>query len=388
MKKIFGAVSVLLVIVITFSSCSLSVDPQYVERIVSNFSDSSSQVTPLADDYNGRKNYYYSSLTDDEKTEYTKIYNAYMEKKEFTVNVKSDRLDSMFNCVLYDNPEIFWVGSTYSFSKSPSGVFVSPDYRFSDDEIKEKKILLSTEINRIIALAGSDSSDFAREKYFHDYICKNTVYDLSTYDTFGDSAYSVLIDGKAICEGYARALKMLLDACGIYNYLVVGETKNEEGNMEGQMWNVVSVNGELYHVDITWDDCDGELGEITYLYFNLPDRDIRHDHYNIMPYDNNCISLKYNYFSVKGVYFNSFNEFAGMAVPCADALSDDLILEMRFLNDDDYTAAKAKAINNETDRTFYDFTVDVARNSGKNIVSESYIYNDDFNYLCIAFEEG
>lgn len=388
MKKIIGIISVLLAIVFTFSSCSFSVNPESIERIVSNISNTEQLIVPLSEEYNGRKNYYYSSLSAEEKIEYTKIYNSYMNKKDFTVNVTEDKLSILINGILYDNPEIFWVDSSYSFSKSPSGFFVEPEYRFNDEEIEKMKAELSAEVSRIVALAGSGASDFGREKFFHDYICKNTVYDLETYDNFGDSAYSVLIDGKAICEGYARALKMLLDACGIYNYLVVGNTENDEGKLEGHMWNVVSVDGELYHIDVTWDDADGDLGEIIYLYFNLTDDDIRKDHFDIEPNDNSCSSLKFNYFAVNGLYFNSFNNFKGMISPCADGLNDDLIVEMRFANTADYNAIKTKADNNEFDRAFYDFTVDVARASGKKIVSKSYIYNDDFNYLCIVFEKG
>lgn len=388
MKKIIGIISVLLAIVFTFSSCSFSVNPESIERIVSNISNTEQLIVPLSEEYNGRKNYYYSSLSAEEKIEYTKIYNSYMNKKDFTVNVTEDKLSILINGILYDNPEIFWVDSSYSFSKSPSGIFVEPEYRFNDEEIEKMKAELSAEVSRIVALAGSGASDFGREKFFHDYICKNTVYDLETYDNFGDSAYSVLIDGKAICEGYARALKMLLDACEIYNYLVVGNTENDEGKMEGHMWNVVSVDGELYHIDVTWDDADGDLGEIIYLYFNLTDDDIRKDHFDIEPNDNSCSSLKFNYFAVNGLYFSSFNNFKGMISPCADGLNDDLIVEMRFANTADYNAIKTKADNNEFDRAFYDFTVDVARASGKKIVSKSYIYNDDFNYLCIVFEKG
>lgn len=388
MKKIIGIISVLLAIVFTFSSCSFSVNPESIERIVSNISNTEQLIVPLSEEYNGRKNYYYSSLSAEEKIEYTKIYNSYMNKKDFTVNVTEDKLSILINGILYDNPEIFWVDSSYSFSKSPSGIFVEPEYRFNDEEIEKMKAELSAEVSRIVALAGSGASDFGREKFFHDYICKNTVYDLETYDNFGDSAYSVLIDGKAICEGYARALKMLLDACGIYNYLVVGNTENDEGKMEGHMWNVVSVDGELYHIDVTWDDADGDLGEIIYLYFNLTDDDIRKDHFDIEPNDNSCSSLKFNYFAVNGLYFSSFNNFKGMISPCADGLNDDLIVEMRFANTADYNAIKTKADNNEFDRAFYDFTVDVARASGKKIISKSYIYNDDFNYLCIVFEKG
>lgn len=388
MKKVIGVISVILCIAVLLSGCSVTLNPETIDKIVSNISDSSTDIPVLEENYNGKDNYYYSSLDEKGKKEYSKIYNGYMNLKDFTVDLTRDELDYMFNCVLYDNPEIFWVDSTYSFSKSPRGLFVEPDYRCSLEEIKTKTAELKAAVSRVVALSGSGNSDYNQEKFFHDYICKNTVYDLSTYDGFGDTAYSVFFDGKAICEGYARAMKMLLDEVGIYSYLVVGETENEAGQIEGHMWNVVSVDGELYHVDLTWDDYDGELGEISYLYFNMTDEDIRKDHFDIVPYDNNCKSQKFNYFNVNGLMFNSFNNFNGMANVCANGLNEDLILEIRFSNDADYEAIKTKALNNETDRAFFDFTVDVALASGKNITSKSYIYNDDFNYLCIVFEKG
>lgn len=388
MKKILGVISLLLCISVLLSGCSFTFTPETIDKIAANFSDTVTEIPILDEKYNGRVNYYYSSLDTAYKKEYTKIYNGYMNIKDFTVNVSRDELDYMFNCVLYDNPEIFWVDSTYSFSKSPSGFFIEPDYRCTAEEIKSKSAQVQAAVDKITAQAGTDNSDYSKEKYFHDYICKNTVYDLSTYENSGDTAYSVLIDGRAICEGYARAMKMLLDAVGIYSYLVVGETENDDGKMEGHMWNVVSVGGELYHVDTTWDDCDGDLGEITYLYFNMTDDDIRKDHYEITPYDNNCTSEKFNYFYVSGLVFSSFNGFNGMAQVCAANMSEDLTVELRFSSDSAYKAAKKKADNNETDRAFYDFTVAVARASGKRITCTSYLYIDDFNYMCIVFEKG
>lgn len=388
MKKIICLISVLLAITFTFSSCTFSLTPETVERFVSNISNTEQQVTALTEQYNGRQNYYYSSLPDDEKIEYTKIYNAYMQFENFTVKVTENELSEMFNYVLYDNPEIFWVDSTYTFSETDSGIYVEPHYRLTAEEIKTKKIELNAEISRIISLAHSENSDYGKEKYFHDYICKNTVYDLSTYEYFGDSAYSALIDGKAICEGYARALKMLLDSIGIYNYLVVGKTENEVGKIEGHMWNIVSIGGETYHIDVTWDDSDGELGEISYLYFNLTDEDICKDHFEIIPSQNNCVSEKYNYFTVNGLYFSSFNNFNGMTFACANGITDDLIVEMRFANDSDYNKIKTLADNNSFDSSFYDFTVEVARASGMDLISDSYVYDDNYNYMCIVFEKG
>ena len=101
MKKIIGIISVLLAIVFTFSSCSFSVNPESIERIVSNISNTEQLIVPLSEEYNGRKNYYYSSLSAEEKIEYTKIYNSYMNKKDFTVNVTEDKLSIWILLILF-----------------------------------------------------------------------------------------------------------------------------------------------------------------------------------------------------------------------------------------------------------------------------------------------
>lgn len=389
MKKVLKFSSLLLCIVLLFSSCSI-LPTEDINNIISNVANSiaSNKTVPLTEKYNGKDNYYYSSLDEEKKIEYTKIYNAYMKYETAIVNLTEAELEYMFNCVLYDNPEIFWVDSNYSYTSYPTGTLVEPVYRHTQEESEQISKAVKMEVDKVVASASGIQSDYGKEKYFHDYICKKTVYDLSTYDQFGDSAYSVFVDGKSICEGYSRAMKLLLDEAGIYNYIVIGNTKNEEGKMEGHMWNVVSIQNELYHVDVTWDDSDGEHGEIGYLYFNMTDDDIRKDHFDVAPYNNNCTSRTYNYFNVNGTFFNSFTGLNYMVDSCAkNVRKDDLILEMRFVNSSDYQTVKRKIQN---DNSFFDFVSKVVVSSGINANKNEiqYIYQDEFNYLCIIFVKG
>lgn len=390
MKRVVAIISLLLCITLAFSSCSISDAPKTISQIVSNVSESISTQEYLDENYNGRKNYYYSSLSKSQKAEYTKIYNAYMKQETFTINVQHDEIEYLFNCVLYDNPEIFWVDSKYAYSQSANCYYIEPIYRFTPEEAEEMTEKINYQISRIVASAGSKKSVYDKEKYFHDYICENTIYDMSTYEGIGDTVYSLLFDGRAICEGYARTMKMLLDAIGVYNYLVTGNTKNDDGAIEGHMWNVVEVaDNEFYHIDVTWDDDDnGDIGEKYYLYFNVTDEDISKDHFDVMPSKNNCTSRRYNYYSVNGVFFSSFDNFKGMAIPCANSITDDLIVEMRFENNIDYYTAVQKIENHQYDNALFEFTSDIARISGRHIVSTSYICDDDLYYICIVFERG
>lgn len=110
---------------------------------------------------------------------------------------------------------------------------------------------------------------------FHDYIINHSQYDLlyepelkayekevqefyringedtklrppefdPTYDS--NKAIGPLFQEKAICSGYTDTMAILLDKLGIKNFKVASES---------HVWNVVYINDEWLHIDLTWDD--------------------------------------------------------------------------------------------------------------------------------------
>ncbi len=65
------------------------------------------------------------------------------------------------------------------------------------------------------------------------------------------SAYGALVNEKAVCEGFARAFKLLMDKVGIDCQVVIGYYKNGD-NYEPHAWNVVRFNKQWYLVDSTF----------------------------------------------------------------------------------------------------------------------------------------
>ena len=95
-------------------------------------------------------------------------------------------------------------------------------------------------------------SDADKIKTFHDYLVNTIVYDYAAaadpYNTvYADSfsAYGALINGKAVCQGYADAMAIFLDRYKIPNLKVSSATHT---------WNLVYINGAWKHLDATWDD--------------------------------------------------------------------------------------------------------------------------------------
>ncbi|PZW01517.1 MAG6410 family transglutaminase-related lipoprotein [Metamycoplasma auris] len=89
----------------------------------------------------------------------------------------------------------------------------------------------------------------------HDWIIENIQYH-DTKDIWKDqSAYSALVDLKAICTGYAKAFKMLMDELGIPSSIITGSMDQSlyPNYHTRHAWNLVELDGEWYHVDTTTD---------------------------------------------------------------------------------------------------------------------------------------
>ena len=130
----------------------------------------------------------------------------------------------------------------------------------------------------------------------HDYILSNTTYDYDNYvngsiPKIAYNAYGVLVKGVAVCEGYSKAAKLLMNLADIESGII----KSPEMN---HAWNYVNIDGSYYHMDITWDDSVPEKNRSIYNYFNLSDDEISKDHIwnsDIYP---KCTNDKFNFLRI------------------------------------------------------------------------------------------
>lgn len=110
--------------------------------------------------------------------------------------------------------------------------------------------------------------------------------------------FGVFAHHRAQCEGIAKAVKVLLNAVDIKCIVVTGESV-KNGKRVPHAWNMVNIDGQPYHLDVTWDI--GVIGSsfkrIPYDYFNLSDQLIAKEHKadTQLP---SCSSMLHNYFKV------------------------------------------------------------------------------------------
>lgn len=178
-------------------------------------------------------------------------------------------------------------------------------YRFTPKELNDMNIEIEKAADKIIEGITADMSDYDKLKYLHDYMIKTCESNIE--DPLADTIYGVLINRKARCEGYAKAYSYLCNRVGIENMIIMGNTTVYH------MWNMVKLDGNWYHVDLTWDkpNIDTYPDMILYQYFMVTDAVIENDHQIWRePVDPpRAYSTKENYFLKENRYVKSEDEF-------------------------------------------------------------------------------
>ena len=80
------------------------------------------------------------------------------------------------------------------------------------------------------------------------------------------TSYGAIVKGESLCEGYARAMKSVLDTMGVESVLVQGYYQETDGSKNLHMWNYVKIDGKWYGIDATANDgMGGSSAADTYL---------------------------------------------------------------------------------------------------------------------------
>lgn len=177
-------------------------------------------------------------------------------------------MQSAHDAFVYDYPEVAWMGRliysiSFAYEEQEDGTYelyfhsvvLKPEdkYEGASSEIAEFHQSVNLVAENLEREFASDISREHKIKEIHDYLCDVIVYtDLKSDEDKSDhSAAGVFLKGgKVVCEGYAKAFKILCNEFGIECVLIPGEVPQGP-----HMWNYVKMEDEnWYMVDVTWDD--------------------------------------------------------------------------------------------------------------------------------------
>ncbi len=218
--------------------------------------------------------YGFNSLSGDEKYIYDKIYNA-AKNYETRITLPGGTTYTDFHkillCVNYDNPLMFQLPlACFNWEGNSSDLMaVNIKYDFEKSAVDKYSKLTVREAEEIMAKADGSMSLIDYLCIIHDEIILNCSYSVTMEAEHDYEASGVLVMKSGVCESYSRAFQYICQRIGIKNLLVVGQCGDE-----GHMWNMINIDNQWYHMDLTWDDGETD-DEIYYDYFNFNDEMIK-----------------------------------------------------------------------------------------------------------------
>lgn len=231
--------------------------------------------------------------------------------------LQPEQVQEVYIKVLYDNPLFFYINQTViKMTGEPGYWILLPEYLHANREINAILKDIRKVVDKVAVKANTMlSNEFRLEKYLHDSVVKSVAYDydaLKSSDCFNaHSVVGAFLDNKAVCEGIAKAFKLLCNEFGIKCIVVLGKA-NKDGDFSGNdyhAWNLVKIGEESYHVDVTWDNLyDTDIHHISYDYFNVTTKDILLDH---QPESGNlpiCNATRLNYFYSTHSFISTYAE--------------------------------------------------------------------------------
>lgn len=200
-----------------------------------------------------------------------------------------------------DNPQVFWIANVYGRAYHDGNTIVQLYSYVSPSECNTMIRNMDSAIRKIVTAVGEGQSEFDRELAAFQAVAEHCEYDSETADSEearkweSYTAYGALVSGTAVCEGYSRAMQLLLSNLGMECRLICGEA----GGVN-HMWNLVKLEEDWYHLDATWND---QQDVVLYDYFNLTDEAIGKDH-QIAPQLNQMTTEEVTAYMEKGNTYN------------------------------------------------------------------------------------
>ena len=169
----------------------------------------------------------------------TECYNHENEKKDEL------RRKWCYEKVIEENPEFSLYMWMYTCSIDGQLDYVEFTYEYT-----EEVATIHANVNAILSPVEEDWSDVEKAFYIHDYMTMNYKYD-ENYSIY--HAAGMLLHGTGVCQSYAETYQYLMNLLGIECVIATSWEMNHA-------WNMIKIDGEWYHVDVTWDDPLGAGG--------------------------------------------------------------------------------------------------------------------------------
>lgn len=239
--------------------------------------------------------YFYQQLLGEELKEARQVYHLVYDavrRHQKTLFIAWEEADEelmprFLFLVLADHPELFYASAEWSaYCYGPGFAEIRFAYGFSKRECRRLARKLNNQVTRLAneVRAACDKDKTQQIRYLYQYLVTHISYAADKLKQ-GDeqelyrihSAVGALLDGSAVCDGIARAFKLVLDELGIENRII---RKSIRKDMEfSHEWNILVSEGKELHADITWEmDVYRMCRQVRYMFFLLAEEEMQKKH--------------------------------------------------------------------------------------------------------------
>lgn len=217
-----------------------------------------------------------------------------LDSLQRSINVRGmgltkDNVDDFYFDFLFDNPQYFYVFTSYKFTYSSadqSVISIMPQYITSENkpgedtaeevaqqniEIGEMKELFDKNTAELMSCIDDSMSDTEKLLALHDALASHVAYSKVPAGKYSKSiytAYGAIAEGSGVCQSYSLAYSYLAKLAGIEDIQIVSNKYHS--------WNMVNLDDQWYHVDVTFDDpYENIQGRVMHKYFLISDSKLK-----------------------------------------------------------------------------------------------------------------
>lgn len=294
--------------------------------------------------------YGYQSLSKEEQKVYRQIAEG-LEQQETEIRItplSEERLMTVFNMVMIDHPEYFWIEGEFQYTtvedlneNMKTAIQLMPVYTVEKEQTESLKQQIEQQADAWIAEIDASFDAYEKIKSVYELLIREVEYDETSLHN--QTIQSVFLEKKTVCMGYAKATQYLLNKMGIFCTLVTGNILDEANSSHA--WNLVRIGENYYYVDTTWGspgyNAQGDREDaISYSYLCCSDKIISATHKAnediLLP---SCTDESYHYYRRKGCWYETYDKERICDVLKRDIETNSPKTELCFQGEEEYQQA-------------------------------------------------
>lgn len=341
-KRKIGTFFLIIFLIVSLSGCLPKFDSESLieEELQERQIDASEEVI-----YYG-----YQSLSKEEQKVYRQIAEG-LEQQEAEIRItplSEERLMTVFNMVMIDHPEYFWIEGEFQYTtvedlneNTKTAIQLMPVYTVEKEQTESLKQQIEQQADAWTAEIDASFDAYEKIKSVYELLIREVEYDETSL--YNQTIQSVFLEKKTVCMGYAKATQYLLNKMGIFCTLVTGNILDEANSSHA--WNLVRIGENYYYVDTTWGspgyNTQGDREDaISYSYLCCSDKIISATHKAnediLLP---SCTDESYHYYRRKGCWYETYDKERICDVLKRDIETNSPKTELCFQGEEEYQQA-------------------------------------------------